>query len=118
MKSSEHAEQKALFQWLALNARKDPDLALTFAIPNGGHRHIVVAAKLKAEGVRAGVPDVFLPVSRGDKHGIFIELKHGKNKLTPEQVWWQKRLLASGYQVVTAYGWEQAAWAILDYLEN
>ena len=61
---SEHHEQCALFAWLRLQW---PDLdRVSFAIPNGGHRHKAVAGKLKAEGVKAGVPDIFIayPIAR------------------------------------------------------
>ena len=54
---SEHDEQVLIFKWARLSEGRWPELALLFAIPNGGHRHKAVAAKLKAEGVRAGVPD-------------------------------------------------------------
>ena len=61
---SEHEEQVALFEWAEWNKRQYPELELMFAIPNGGQRHVVVAKKLKDEGVKAGVPDIFLPVAR------------------------------------------------------
>jgi hypothetical protein len=58
---NEHEEQVALFEWAAWNSSKYKELELMFAIPNGGQRHVVVARKLKDEGVKAGVPDIFLP---------------------------------------------------------
>jgi len=72
---SEHQEQCALMRMCRLHERKYPGLELIHSIPNGGARHIAVAAKLRAEGVRAGVPDIFLPVPRGSAHGLYIELK-------------------------------------------
>lgn len=54
------------------------DLGKTFAIPNGGKRNVIVAQKMKAEGVRAGIPDLCLPVMRGGYGGMYIELKAGK----------------------------------------
>ena len=83
---SEHDEQAALFEWATWHTSQCPELGLLFAIPNGGHRHPVVAARLKAEGVRAGVPDICLPVARKGYHGLFVELKFGRNKPTPAQV--------------------------------
>ena len=121
----EHDEQAALFRWAALNRKKHPELALMFAIPNGGHRHISVARRLKAEGVKAGVPDIFLPVkhqayfTEGDVpnyHGLFIEMKAGKNTPTPAQVWWHEHLRDSGYCVEVCYGWEEAVKLIKQYL--
>ena len=56
MKDLEHQEQKTLIKWCEY---KGHPYNLIFAIPNGGQRHKAVAAKLKAEGVKSGVPDLF-----------------------------------------------------------
>ena len=130
MKSLEHDEQTALFQWAAMMESQIPELANLFAIPNGGHRHKAVAAKLKAEGVKAGVPDIFLAVPREGTWdacglgpctlphaGLFIELKAGKNKTTESQDEWIERLSKAGYRVAVCYGFEEAKAEILDYLE-
>jgi hypothetical protein len=95
-----------------------PELALLFAVPNGGHRDIRVAAKLKAEGVKAGVPDMCLPVPRGQFHGLWIELKAGKNTASTEQKWWLTELRACGHRAEVCRGWEAAARVIVDYLEQ
>jgi hypothetical protein len=42
-----------LVQWFR---RTYPDVRI-FSVPNGGHRHPAVAAKMKATGVSSGVPD-------------------------------------------------------------
>ena len=65
----EHIEQVKLFNWARQNESMYLHLSLLFAIPNGGHRHIGTARKLKAEGVKAGVPDCFLAVPKDEKHG-------------------------------------------------
>jgi hypothetical protein len=113
---SEHDDQAALYQWAGLQIRKYPELGLMFAIPNGGDRHIAVARKLQAEGVKRGVPDNFLPVPRGSYHGLWIEMKYGKNKATAEQMAWHEALRGKGYQVEVCYGWERAAEIIVKYL--
>lgn len=113
---SEHDEQTALFNWARLTAVEWPALAWMFAIPNGGERHPLVAVKLRDEGVRAGVPDMFLPAPVAPWHGLFIELKAGRNKTTEQQTEWLAALRAAGYQTVVSYGWEAAARDILDYL--
>ena len=118
---SEHDEQKALFQWAALDNR--PGLSMMFAIPNGGQRHRAVAAKLKAEGVKRGVPDIFLPVARQGFNGLFIELKKPKDKTpagkpTKEQLEWLSFLSDQGYFAVMCIGWEVARQTIVDYLDG
>lgn len=115
--ATEHAEQAALFQWRDLAIIKHPSLAMLFAIPNGGARHIVVARKLKAEGVKKGVPDTFLAAPRGVYHGLFVEMKRIEGgTVSPEQKHWIGALRAQGYAVAVCYGWEEATRAILNYL--
>lgn len=123
-RQAEHDQQVALFQWAAACARAIPALVNLYAIPNGGKRNVVTAARLKAEGAKAGVPDVALawPLrSEETPHlfaspGLYIEMKAGKNKPSTEQIAWRERLIAAGYRYVLAYSWTQAANAILDYL--
>ena len=93
---------------------------MLFAIPNGGHRHKAVAAKLKAEGVRPGVPDLCLPVARGLHHGLYIELKTLKPKRNPttEQDWWLKELANQGYATFCCRGHKAAISVIQDYLNQ
>lgn len=112
----EHREQAALFAWASDNVGRWPELALLFAIPNGGLRHIFTAKKLKAEGVRAGVPDVFLPVARGVHHGLFIEMKAAGGRVRPVQRVWIGALQAHGYAVVVAYSAAEAEREIEKYL--
>ena len=115
--SSEHDEQAALFQWAALHASRYPELGLMFAIPNGGKRDPVTAVRLRDEGVKPGVPDVCLPVARQGWHGLFIELKWGRNKTTDRQNEWLDRLMEQGYLAVVCYGWQEAMDVIRDYLD-
>ena len=116
MKNIEHLEQATLFQWASLNEERIPALKNLFAIPNGGHRHKAVAAKMRAEGVKAGVPDAFLAFPWDGYSGLFIEMKAGRNKTTPAQDEWIGRLCQAGYAVAVCYGWEAAKKEILDYL--
>ena len=112
----EHEEQVGLFEWIDRMETAYPLLGLAFAIPNGGFRHITTAKKLKAEGVRAGVPDVFLAYPSSFAHGLFIEMKVGKNKPTENQLKWHEKLRAVGYHVAVCYSWTEAAFMICDYL--
>ena len=115
---TEHAQQVALFAWMALpdQQSKYPELKLCFAIPNGGERNKIVAGNLKAEGVKAGVLDIFLPVSRGGFHGLFLEMKVGKNRTTPEQKEFQTAVEIQGYATLVCYSWVEAALGIERYL--
>lgn len=89
-----------------------------FAIPNGGLRNKTVAGKLKAEGARPGVLDVFLAVPNRKYHGLFIEMKYGRNKLTEHQRTWKMKLEAFGYCCIVVKDWTRASEFILRYLED
>lgn len=126
---TEHAHQAAFFQWIALYGSKGMDSTrLMFAVPNGGDRKASVAASLKAEGVKKGVPDVCWPFPKrntwGDYHSLWIELKRpGLEKTknggrSDEQVEWHKELRAHGHAVVVAYGWQSMAWAAWLYYSS
>lgn len=116
MKTSEHNEQAALFHWAALHEDRYPELRLLFAIPNGGHRHPAVAAKLKKEGVKKGTWDVLLPVVAFGRPGLWIEMKVGSNKLTAEQEQFGAQVREQGYRTEVCYSWVEAAAAICSYL--
>ena len=95
------------------------EYGLIFAIPNGGHRHPAVAAKLKAEGVRAGVPDLMLPVARRGYHGAFLELKVSPNKPTEQQLAWIRNLRAEGYLCHVVWDSVDEAMGLIEwYLEG
>ena len=113
---SEFDEQVNLFMWARYMENQIPELKFMFHIPNGEYRHINTAKRLKALGVKAGVPDIFLAFPWDGYHGLFIEMKAGKNKTTPAQDEWIGRLCQAGYAVAVCYGWEAAKKEILDYL--
>ena len=156
---TEHAHQRAFFQWLNFASRYGfgvakaiclgepmpkpvdqhmwPELALMHAIPNGGFRNKSEAAKLRAEGVKAGVPDTFLPVTKlydipDDKNfygipdtgcysGLYIEFKDPKRKnhkdggMSEVQVDFGERVKEQGYCVRLAYTWAEAANLVMMY---
>ena len=114
--TSEHTEQCLLFQWAGYAANQNPELKLLFAVPNFARISPQWGAWMKAEGKRAGVPDVILPIARGGYHSLYIELKVGKNKPSPEQMGWISALNAYGNQVCVCYDWEAAKDVILEYL--
>ena len=116
MNSVEHNEQAALFRWAAMMERKHPELALMYAIPNAARRSPRQGAWMKAEGMRAGVPDVHLPVPVPGFAGLWIEMKAGKNKPTPEQRKRMEALEAHGHLCVVCYCWLDAAAVVEKYL--
>lgn len=114
--ASESAEQQALFRWAEYMSGRHPEIRLLYHIPNEGKRSRATGARLKAEGLKAGVPDICLPVATGKYHGLYIELKAGRNTATDKQKEWLAALCAHGYCTAVCWGWEQAAAVITDYL--
>ena len=118
----EDDHQAALFQWASVRANSGYPTRLMFAIPLGGYRKPREAARLKMQGAKAGVPDMFLPVPRGEFHGLFIELKRpivkGEPKpvVSPEQRHWLKELADQGYMTAVCYGFAEAKDLIESYL--
>jgi hypothetical protein len=106
---SEHYEQAQLVMWF----RKTYGPVRIFAIPNGGYRSKSAAAKLKVEGVSAGVPDLFVPAFR-----LWIEMKRVKGgRLSPDQKDWIQYLEANGYTALVCHGAEDAKLKIEQFLE-
>lgn len=110
-------EQQKIFQWAYYARGRYPELELLYHIPNGGSRNKIEAANLKKQGVKAGVPDLCFPVARGGYHGLYIELKCGRNKPSDNQKKWIARLKEQGYAVLVCYGAEKAICAIENYLK-
>jgi hypothetical protein len=115
---SEASEQIALFDWIDTLIPREPRLELAFHVPNGEHREIAVGVKLKAMGVRPGVPDVLLPVACRGWIGLAIELKVGTNTMRPEQAIWRDRLLIAGWHHELHYSWVAAARCLSWYLDR
>ena len=115
---SEAQEQTYLFQWAtAMAVLRWPELNLLHAIPNGGSRNKIEAARLKGQGVKAGIPDVFLPVARKGFHGLYIELKRlVGGRTSPEQEKMIGDLNKQGYLAVVCKGWNAAADVIEKYM--
>ena len=116
MKNLEHKIQAAYFKWCSYNAHRHPAIGYIHAIPNGGHRHPATAMKLKAEGVKRGIPDVFIPYPTTIFHGAYIEFKAGKNKLTPEQEQYQAWCEENDYSFITCYDFLTAMVFTMEYL--
>lgn len=142
---TEHGEQAAFFAWanramwvgficasdpaywadtqpLALTAPAWPELRWLYAIPNGGERAAAIAGQMKAEGVKAGVADIFWPVAfngpKFGRHGLYIEMKRRNGRpsdLKPNQLEFRQFVLAQGYAWCWARGWEQARDRLIAY---
>jgi hypothetical protein len=108
--------QTDLFRFYDVVSAQVPELVWAFHVPNGGHRHVAVARQLKAQGVKRGVPDVLLPIASRQWIGLAIELKHGKNKETPEQLVWLHHLQTQNWCCVVSRNWTHAAAVTLSYL--
>jgi len=114
----EHREQVALMHWWRYeHVRYGIPLFALLSIPNAGMgRNAVQGARLKAEGVRAGVSDLFLAVSRDGKHGLWIELKAMEGRVSTEQVTFLEGMRALGYAGTVCYGADEAIKFIKAYL--
>ena len=114
----ESLEQQALFEWSKLSQGKYPELKLLHAVGNGNAKtSIAQGARMKREGVLAGVSDIFLPVSRDGHHGLYIELKVKGNTTSYSQKWWIEETTKQGYCAKVCYGWIEAKEVIEKYLE-
>lgn len=152
---TEHGEQAALFGWanvaywagfdnawnrsfytlptplkgfMAIGPTQ-PHLRWFHAIHNQGHGDAIRGGQAKAEGVKAGIPDTFLPVPLSRLGsvvyaGLYIELKlpmYATRKgggLSDDQTEALAYLESVGYRCRVAYGWEQAARAVQEYLQT
>ncbi len=113
----EGLEQAALIKELELRL---PDVAaLIYHVPNGGHRHKQVAVKLKGQGVKAGVPDLVLPMARGGYFGLYLEFKAtapNDAAVSASQHVWIRRLNDQGYLAIVCRGHFDAMEQIRAYL--
>ena len=114
MRSPEHQLQRACVRWF----RYQYPNSIIFAIPNGGLRNKVTAAKLKAEGVLAGVPDLFIATPNSTHSGLFIEMKAGRGKPTELQIEMHERLYYSGYMVAVCNRFEQFQELVTKYMQQ
>ena len=130
---TESQEQAALITWWhSYAATKGIDERLLFSIPNGANKSIAQAMKFKREGLRKGVPDLFLAMRKVMKkphdepypaylvmfHGLFIEMKRKKEKGTQEQIEYGLLLRKMGYSSLICLGCDEAMKAIKGYIET
>ncbi len=114
---SEHKEQAAFV--LRLRTQYPEVAEYMTAVPHGGQRHKAVAAKLRAEGVTRGYPDILIDYPCGPFSGMRIEMKRRnatQSDIKPEQRAWGDRLLAAGFLAVVARGADHAMDQVEEYL--
>lgn len=109
---SEAQEQRAVIEWCEW--MRVP----CYHIPNGGSRDKREAANLKRQGVKAGVPDLCIPVPAGGYHGLYIEMKSPKGKPTERQAEWIRLLRENGYAAYVCKGASSAIACIECYLSG
>ena len=111
----EHQVQKAICQYFDLRG------VCYFAIPNGGKRNVITAKKLKAEGVKPGVPDLCIIK---DGMAFFLEIKRpksttgGKGRLSPAQKEMIERIETAGGEVKVVYSVADVIEAMIDWQIN
>lgn len=124
---SEHSHQTAYFCWCALNVGKYPELKWCHAIKNEEKSgSMIVGARSKQAGVKAGVSDILLPVRRGNYSGLYIEMKapsrkpkrNGKGGVSDEQREFGAFVQSQGFGFIVCYGWEEAMNVTKNYLDQ
>lgn len=85
--------------------------------PNGGSRNKIEGAKLKGMGTKKGVSDVIICEPRKNYSGLAIELKVGKNKPTPEQLEFQKKMNERGWKTLISYSLDEIMFEVQTYLK-
>jgi len=112
--ATEYQHAKAYIHWCMLH----PLLRdVVIHIPNEGKRSSHGGYGLKLIGLRPGVSDFFIPVPVDPYHGLWIELKALKGRLTVDQRIWLGRMKDRLYAAYVAYGWDEARSLTEEYLK-
>lgn len=119
----EHQQQKILMTRLKALAENLPRYAMawkrTYATPNAGNRRKGAAGRLKAEGMKPGISDLFVAFPVGRFHGCYIEMKRiDGGKLSREQDVWIRDSLALGYMAACCHGADEAQAVWRDYVDG
>ncbi len=106
----EHEEQVGFVNWF----RQNFPSVLIFAIPNGEHRAITVAKRLRSEGVVKGIPDLFIP-----EWLLWVEMKRQRGgRLSSDQSNVIEHLVNSGHDVIIGLGAKDASRKVLEFIEE
>jgi len=118
---SEHDDQAILFKFLSALENEYPVLKAIFAVPNGGYRPKRTAAFMKAEGAKAGCPDIWVPIAMHGVNGMVIEMKRGYkkgiNKPSEDQIAWLNMMAGFNWNAFVLYHRETARKLIMKYLD-
>lgn len=99
---SEHDIQARFFalvrQVLSQLPEDHPYQMATFAVPNGFLKTKAMRLRGWREGVLSGVADVIVAVPNIPYGGLFMELKVGGNRLSPEQRKFKRAMEKLGYR--------------------
>ncbi len=117
LKLSESQEQQLVIQWCELMKNKYPGTQYIIHIANEGKRNPRTGARLKKEGMKKGILDLFLPCPKGKYAGLWIEMKSLTGKLTKEQKEWIEVLNNQGYKAICCKGHEEAIKTIEEYMK-
>lgn len=110
--STEAAEQEAVIAYCDI--KQIP----VVHIANEGKRSARYGAALKRLGMRRGFPDLFFPMANSSYHGLFIEMKYGKGRLSAEQKEWIALLSENGYACQVCYSCSEAIRVIENYMKT
>ena len=113
MEFKEHQTQCACVQWFRLAYPK----FLIYSIPNARKVSKVQGARLVSEGVVSGIPDLHIPIAKKGFHGLYIEMKAGKNKPSPNQITIMDKLRNEGYKCVVCWNLDEFMKEVKDYLD-
>ena len=87
-----------------------------YHIANEGKRTRYAGDLLKQMGMRAGFPDLCVPIPKGKYHGFYIEMKSASGKATKDQIRWLKCLKNNDYATAICYSSTEAIDKIEKYL--
>lgn len=114
MRHEESDTQCACVRWFRLQY---PEFhPLLFAVPNGGARNLREGARLKREGVVAGVADLILLMPRGGFHALCIEMKTDEGHQSKEQKAWQKAVEEQGAKYVVCRSFDDFYNVVTNYI--
>jgi hypothetical protein len=117
VRNPEDAELIKFFQYIAWARLQDSRLNLCYHVANERVCSVGAGKKLKSKGVRAGVPDITINIPSYPYHGMFIELKYGKNALSEAQAEFGKLAKIQGYQFKVCYSADDAIAELNNYLK-